>query len=77
VPRESAETKARRYLAEGRLTVLRVGEIIGAECRGSGVVYRLGFDGRDWFCECPALSRRCSHLLALQSVTVLPEARPR
>jgi hypothetical protein len=68
--RESAETKGRRYLCEGRLVVERVDERrIAASCRGGGAVYRLGHDGTRWYCECPARSR-CSHLIALQLVTV-------
>jgi hypothetical protein len=39
--RETAAAKARRYLAEGRLTVLEVGpSIVRAVCRGDGQVYR-------------------------------------
>jgi hypothetical protein len=68
--RENAERKSRRYLAEGRLTIERVdGAGIRATCRGSGAVYRLGYQNARWFCDCPALGR-CSHLLALQAVTV-------
>lgn len=87
MPREAADQKARRYLTEGRLTVTRVEPFyrdrapsatdrlrVEATCRGSGQVYRLGYDGAVWWCDCPALSRRCAHLLALQLVTT-PEAR--
>jgi hypothetical protein len=85
--RERVETKAKRYLAEERLTITDVRpfdsarpdgptqrRLIKATCRGSGQVYRLGFDGSRWWCDCPALSRRCAHILALQQVTTL-EAR--
>ncbi len=70
MPRENAETKGRRYLVEGRLVVEHVGgQTIRAHCRGGGTVYMLGADGGDWWCECPALGL-CSHLIALQLVTV-------
>lgn len=73
--RENAEAKGRRLLTEGRLTVERVGcgdSYVVASCRGdSGEVYDLGFDARasEWRCTCPAKSK-CSHLVALQLVTV-------
>ncbi len=73
---ERADVKARRLLGEGRLIVRRVGSpdgLIVAECRGdSGQIYSLGFDHRtsEWRCTCDARSARCSHLLALQLVTV-------
>jgi hypothetical protein len=68
--RENAETKGRRYVAEGRLLVERVDEHgIRASCRGGGSVYALGHDGVAWFCSCPALGL-CAHLIALQLVTV-------
>lgn len=69
-PRESAEVKGRRYLIEGRLVIKHVSEdAIRARCRGGGAVYELGLDRGEWFCSCPALGR-CSHLVALQLVTV-------
>jgi uncharacterized Zn finger protein len=71
VTRESAEAKAARYLAEGRITVLRVdGDRVWATCRGSGGAYDLGHaPGRGWHCACPARSD-CAHLVALRMVTV-------
>jgi uncharacterized Zn finger protein len=88
VSRGSAEEKGRKLLAEGRLTVrFRSSEENGslaavfpivAECRGdSGVVYTLGFDTRshEWHCTCPARGR-CSHLVALQLVTLEPRPGP-
>lgn len=78
--RESVAEKGRRYLIEGRLTVTRVTgaqrrdrHLIEATCRGTGELYRLGWDGREWYCECPA-RRLCCHLVALMLVTVRPEA---
>jgi hypothetical protein len=70
VSRENARAKGLRYLCEHRLTVLRVEpERVEAECRGGGAVYKVGWrDGR-WRCDCPAMGT-CSHLHALQAVTV-------
>ncbi len=71
--RENAEAKARRYLCEGRLTVLYVrhgGTIVRATCRGDGRTYKLGFyPGDGWKCDCPGVSDRCAHLLACRLVT--------
>lgn len=68
--RENAQAKGLRYLAEHRLTVLRVdGERLQAECRGAGAVYRVGWQDGRWSCDCPALGA-CAHLYALQAVTV-------
>lgn len=71
---ENVEQKGRRYLTEGRLTVLksdpRSGLVI-AECRGTDATYKLGFDPRrrEWRCTCPGpKSRKCSHLVALRLV---------
>jgi hypothetical protein len=63
--RENAVGKAKRYVAEGRLVVRSVtAESAGAECRGDGAIYRVGYaDGR-WTCNCPAFGR-CSHQYAL------------
>jgi hypothetical protein len=73
VSRESAEVKARRYLGEGRLRVLKVDEVAGtalAECRGSGALYVVSRGEEGWRCDCPARST-CAHIQALQLVTVL------
>lgn len=68
--RESAAVKGRRYLTEGRLTVTRVDRSgVDAECRGAGAFYRVGYVNGVWSCACPALGT-CSHLHALQLVTV-------
>lgn len=71
--RESAERKARRYLTEGRITIVRVaGDDVRALARGDGVIYRCGHvpGPRGWFCTCPARSDRCAHLQALRLVTI-------
>jgi uncharacterized Zn finger protein len=72
--RESAAAKGRRYLVEGRPLVERVDrDSIAATCRGNGATYRLGHNGTAWGCTCPARGI-CSHLTALQLVTVAPKA---
>jgi hypothetical protein len=80
--RENAHDKARRYLTEGRLRVLRVDpgpqmrrDAIFAQCRGdSGEYFRLGYDAAlgEWRCSCSARSE-CSHLKALKLVTTEPD----
>jgi hypothetical protein len=69
--RENVEDKGRRYLAEARLTVTKVdGDVVLAECRGAGQVHQCGHQPRrGWHCSCPARGI-CSHLTALQLVTV-------
>lgn len=80
--RENAHDKARRYLAEGRLEVIRVDhdaqlrrDPIFAHVRGdSGAIYRLGYDAAlsEWRCSCSARTAECSHLKALKLVTTAP-----
>lgn len=69
--RENAAMKARRLLAEGRLTVLHVGQgEIRASCKGdSGAVHRIAYAEGRWLCSCPALGF-CSHAQAVALVTV-------
>lgn len=73
MPRENAQDKGRRYLVEGRLTIVRVaGRQIRAVCKGdSGEVYSLGYDPGAWHCNCPARGR-CAHLTALMLTTNVP-----
>lgn len=70
--RETVADKARRYLAEGRLTVTAIdGDFVAGVCRGSGAIHQVGHDpGRGWHCSCASRTDRCAHLLALQLVTV-------
>lgn len=79
MPRENADAKGKRYVAEGRLTVKVVDFKSGtrfpivAECRGTDQTYRLGFDAQDgWRCTCEARGR-CAHLVALGLVTSLDQ----
>ncbi len=78
MPREAAPDKARRYLSESRLRVLYVKPTdprIRATCRGDGETYRCGYSlpPQGWWCECPAKTVDCSHLLALRLVCETPE----
>jgi len=75
VSRENVQTKGRRLLTEGRLTVLVMNDsgLIAASCRGDSgePPYALGYDprAREWRCTCEARGL-CSHLVALKLVTV-------
>ena len=73
VPREDVATKARRLLAEGRLTIRVLSEhLIEAAVRGdSALVYTTRWDRGGWTCTCDARSR-CSHIRALQLVVLEP-----
>lgn len=73
--RENAEAKGRRYLTEGRLTLHRVdGTGADATCRGDGRLYCCGLHPTwEWWCECPAKTDRCSHLVALRLVVLITE----
>jgi hypothetical protein len=73
--RETLDAKARRLLAEGRLCVLLAdAERIEAKVRGSKTEHSTGYQRGGWWCDCEAhrFGRRCSHLAALQPVTVRP-----
>jgi uncharacterized Zn finger protein len=71
--RESAQTKGRRYLIEGRLRLLLVhGARIYAEVRGNGETYHCGHVKGRWWCECPARGT-CAHLVSLQLVVDRPD----
>jgi hypothetical protein len=56
--RENAATKARRLLAEGRVTIRRIGpDAIIVHIRGdSAKVYTVGWDPAGWLCPCDALT---------------------
>jgi hypothetical protein len=74
--RENVETKARRYLTEGRVRIGICNEesgIANAEVRGNGAVYLVDHDERGWSCDCQARTE-CAHIAALKCVMVL---RPR
>jgi uncharacterized Zn finger protein len=69
--RETTAAKGRRYLAEGRVTVVRVdGAVADALVHGDTGEHHVGHDpARGWHCTCPARGR-CSHVAALRLVTV-------
>jgi len=71
--REPVAAKARRLLAAGALTVVRLaGDVVDAVIEGDTGTYLLGHDpARGWFCSCPARGR-CSHVIALRLVTTRP-----
>lgn len=70
--RENAETKGRRYLIEGRVLLheVRAGTV-KAKVRGSDQFYEVTLRNGYWNCNCYAKGR-CSHLVAVQLVTVNP-----
>jgi hypothetical protein len=74
--RENAESKARRYLVEGRLEVQQLGgDGVLARCLGDeGDVYHVRWDGqrRAWPCDSPAYGPRCAHALARGRVVRKP-----
>ncbi len=73
--RENAEAKAKRYLGEGRIVLIRVSdERVLARVRGDGSVWQVVYQNGKWSCTCPARGR-CSHLLAVGAV-VAPEGTP-
>ncbi len=67
---DDIDSRARVYLAEGRLTVVYVdGGYIGAVCAGQSGTHHLGFDPqRGWWCSC-GTPGDCAHLTALRMVT--------
>ena len=68
--RESAATKARRYLTEGRVIIVDVRpDRVSAVVRGDGAHYSAGYRSGQWSCDCPAVSHSCAHLLALRLTT--------
>jgi uncharacterized Zn finger protein len=68
--REKAQTKARRYLTEGRVIVTDAGPgHVRATVRGDGTVWTCGFYAGAWRCSCPVTTDQCSHLHALRLVT--------
>jgi hypothetical protein len=77
--RESASSKARRLLTEGRIRITGANTVepfLAATVRGdSGSIYEVGFepDG-GWWCSCDARGR-CSHLISLQLLFVTDERR--
>lgn len=76
--RESVATKARRYLAEGRVRVqLRVGGLAVVVVRGTEGDHEVRWEaGEGWSCTCPAgeVLRMCAHRVAV-GLIVAPDPR--
>jgi uncharacterized Zn finger protein len=70
---ESAQTKARRLCAEGRVCIRTVTDLaITANVRGdSAAIYLVTWSPAGWSCSCPALTR-CSHIGAVQLCVLAP-----
>ena len=71
---ETEHEKARRYLADGRLTIRQfnraavVAFVVGEH---SGLTYRTEWDpDTGWTCNCISRERLCAHIRALRLVTV-------
>ena len=75
--RESIPVKARRILAEGRVTIItRVPGLIFANVMGTEQTYAVRWEPRQgWSCSCPA-GRACSHRVAV-ALVVVPDDRER
>lgn len=74
--RENAQTKARRYLLEGRVMIRAVGPHgVRADVRGQGHTYAVAYEagGRGWTCSCPAKTPHCCHIVATQLVVAVPQ----
>lgn len=76
--RETFREKGTRYLTEGRLILVTVDpDRVIATCRGEGSVYRLGYAGGRWWCDCPARSENCAHVYACKRVVAIDLNPPR
>lgn len=75
--RENSYSKASRLLVEARLEVRLVNKdvIVGVVRGDSGEVYDVMSTPSGWSCRCPAFGR-CSHIYALQRVTLRPRSAP-
>jgi hypothetical protein len=70
--RETAATKASRYLVEGRLVVTAVQQgKVTSSCRGDGHIWLQAYSNGVWRCTCPVVTDQCSHLLALRRVVAV------
>jgi hypothetical protein len=74
--REDAHSKARRLLAEGRVTISFVGknEILAAVRGDSARRYVVAWDPSGWSDDCDAVGK-CSHIQAVQLVVLEPNGR--
>ena len=70
MPKETAEGKARRLLAEGAVHVHTADENrVTARVRGASGVYDVTWLGGRWSCTCAAYGR-CSHVKAVRLCTM-------
>jgi uncharacterized Zn finger protein len=79
VGRETAATRARRLLIEGRVMLQRIDDHgLLASVRGdSGAVRSVAFHLGQWSCDCPARGERCAHVRAVQLVVAIDLREPR
>ena len=74
---ESVTGKAARYLAEGRVLIVRVDDdLVDARVRGDSGTYMVRRDPAGWWCSCPAPGQ-CSHIAALKLVTIIATSKER
>lgn len=73
--RETIEEKAARYLAAGRIKIVRAeGDSIDAMVWGDAYkTYVVTHRTCGWRCTCVATVVRCSHVAAVALVTLVPE----
>lgn len=63
--RESADSKGRRYVMEGRVVITDAGPgYVDASVRGDGALHCVTYRRGGWSCTCPSRGR-CSHLTAV------------
>lgn len=72
----SVEEKARIYLIEGRIKVIRADRhSVFLEASGSASTpYYVTYAGGIWSCSCPARKPECAHVLAAHLVSPLRNA---
>ena len=75
---ESTDQKAGRYLAEGRVAVLRKDFFKGSfSVSGSDdEPYSVLFDG-NWTCICQARVLECAHIIACQKIASFEHIQPK
>jgi hypothetical protein len=76
----SSEIKAKKYLAEGKITVVAlmmtppVHAVLHAQ-GSAGQPYVVTYRG-DWSCNCPAYTAKCAHIEAAMLITDMPVTAP-
>ncbi len=71
---ETAHTKARRLLAEGRVRIKWASDqLTVAAVRGDSSIYDVRWTRlQGWSCSCACFGRGCSHIAAVRAVTTRP-----